>query len=130
MYLHRRYEGKLGKVVVVAKAGLPDDFDYQIVKYNIRTDVVSFVQCSDFDVAPEPTVGDIVIIDSKGKVRRRPQPRDPEIYHHKWLFVSDDYDGFDVEASRRRSLLWMQFPGIDFRRIGKRSYWNRVVFPH
>ena len=34
-------------------------------------------------------------------------PSDPYIYHHKWLFVADDYDGFDVEESKARSGAWL-----------------------
>lgn len=128
-YLQRTYEDKLGSVLVTAKRKLPDDFDYHIVKYNYRTNAVSFVECGDFDTAPEPTVGEIVTVDSAGNVRRRRQPRDPEIYHHKWLFVAEDYKGFDVEASRRRSLAWMQLCGIDRRRIGRTSYWREFVIP-
>jgi len=37
VYLHRKYEGKLGNLLNAAKSTLPDDFDYQIVKYNYQT---------------------------------------------------------------------------------------------
>jgi len=129
VYLHRIYEDKLGNVLVVAKDKLPDGFDYQIVKYNYRTQAISFVQCMDFDSAHEPTVGELMTVGVDGNVRRRRQPRDPEIYHHKWLFVADDYEGFDVEASRQRSLAWIRLEGIDRRRIGRKSYWNKFVVP-
>lgn len=129
VYLHRNYEDTLGNVLVSAKTKLPDDFDYQIVKYNYRTEAVSFVQCVDFDTAPEPTVGEIVIVDAAGNIRRRQKPRDPEIYHHKWLFVGDDYDGFDVEESKRRSLTWMSLDGVDRKKIGRRSHWDKHVAP-
>lgn len=129
VYLHCNYEDKLGRVLITAKAALPDDFDYLIVKYNYRTEAISFVQCIDFDTAPEPTVGDIVTVDAKGNVRSRRQPRNPEIYHHKWLFVAEDYGGFDVDASRQRSLAWMRLDGIDRRRIGRKNYWEKYVVP-
>jgi hypothetical protein len=54
---------------------------------------------------------------------------DPYIYHHKWLFVDDDYDGFNLEVSRRRSETWTQIPDIDNSRIGRRSYWLERVVP-
>lgn len=129
VYLHHNYEDTLGTVVVAAKDALPDNFNYQIVKYNCRTNAVSFIECIDFDTAHEPTVGDIITVDSEGNVRRRQQPRDPELYHHKWLFVAEDYEGFDVEASRQRSLAWMQLDGINRRRIGRKSYWDQFVVP-
>ncbi len=129
VYLHRKYEDKLGTVFLVAKTHLAGDFDYRVVKFNYRTGAISFVQCTDFDTAPEPTVGDIVTVDAKGNVRRRRQPRDPEIYHHKWLFVADDYEGFDVEASRQRSVAWMRLDGVDRKRIGRKGYWEQHVLP-
>ena len=129
MYVHRSYEDRLGPVVQIAKTKLPPTFRYNVVKYNYRTRNVSFVQCDDFDVAPEPTVGDIVTIDNEGNVRLRPRARDPEVYHHKWLFVADDYQGFDVQESKRRSAAWLQLDGVDRRRIGRKSYWETHVVP-
>jgi hypothetical protein len=129
VYLHFSYEEKLGSVLAAAKAKLPDGFQYHVVKYNYRTEAVSFIQCPNFDTAPEPTVGDIVTVDAKGHVRWRRQPRDPEVYHHKWLFVAEDYPGFDVELSRQRSIAWMRLDGVDRPRIGRKSYWEQQVVP-
>ena len=65
------------------------------------------------------------VTDRQGNVRRRKQPRDPEINHHKWLFVEDDYEGFGVEASQQRSITWSALDDVDRSRIGKASYWNK-----
>jgi hypothetical protein len=128
-YVHRRYEDQLDQPVAETKAHLPPDFDYQIVKYSQRTGTVSFVQSDDFDTASEPTVGDILIVSPDGQLRPRRQPADPEIYHHKWLFVANDYEGFDVEASKQRSLKWLSLEDVDRSRIGKKSYWQQHVVP-
>lgn len=127
VYLHRDYEERLGNAIVEAKARLPETFDYHVVKYNYLTGTFSFVQCIDFDSATEPTVGDIMTIDGNGDIRIRRQRCDPEIYHHKWLFVGDDYAAFDLNESRQRSITWMQLDGIDRRRIGRKGYWEKVV---
>ena len=129
VYMHRDYEERLGTVLAAAKGKFDGGFVYQVVKYNYRSGAISFVACLDFDTAPEPTVGEIVTVAADGSLRRRRQPRDPEIYHHKWLFVADDYPGFDIEASRRRSLDWMRLGGVDRKRIGRRSYWQQNVLP-
>jgi len=129
VYVHRNYEDRLGTVVRRAKESLPGEFEYHVVKYNYRTGAVSFVQCGDFDSSPEPTVGEIVAIDAAGKIRRRSQARDPEVYHHKWLFVAEDYEGFDVQESMRRSAQWVQLDGIDRKKIGRKSYWEQHVVP-
>ena len=54
---------------------------------------------------------------------------DPYIYHHKWLFVTDDYSGFNVEASKERSRLWLGLDGVDKKRSGRKSYWVNNVLP-
>ena len=46
-----------------------------------------------------------------------------------WRFVADDYAGFDVAASKQRSLTWMALEGIDKTRIGRKSYWVKQVIP-
>ena len=126
-YVHRLYEGLLGEAVVNAKAHLPEDFGYTVVKLCEKTGMVSFIASPDFDVAPEPVVGDSIAVRPDGRVSRRKQLADPYIYHHKWLFVADDYEGFDVEESKRRSLAWSSLPNIDRRRIGRRNYWVKHV---
>lgn len=129
VYVHRRYESRLGAVVTKAKRKVPREFDYHIVKYDYQSESVSFIQCLDFDTAPEPAVGQIVSVRWYGTTHKRQPPCDPEIYHHKWLFVDDDYDGFDVEESKQRSLRWSSLEGVDRRRIGRKGYWERCILP-
>jgi hypothetical protein len=129
VYVHRLYEAALGPAVAAAKAHLPDDFDYTVVKYQARTGAVSFIASPDFDTAPEPAVGESIRVDAAGNVRRRRASADPEIYHHKWLLVADDYAGFDVAESQARSLQWTALPNLDRRRIGRQSYWQTYVVP-
>ena len=42
---------------------------------------------------------------------------------------TDAYDGFDVEASKECSRRWLGLEDIDYRRIGKRSFWQTHVLP-
>jgi hypothetical protein len=56
-------------------------------------------------------------------------PVDPYIYHHKWLFVDDDYRGFDTEQSKARSQQWITLGDVDRARIGRQSYWQEQVVP-
>ena len=97
------------------------------MKFDGRSGAVSFVQASDFDASDEPTVGAAITVRANGTTRRREQLADPFIYHHKWLFVADDYGGFDVDASKQRSKRWTELDGVDRSRIGVRSYWEREV---
>jgi hypothetical protein len=129
VYVHRRYEHVFGTAVEVARRHLPPDFSYTVVKLNLATESFSFVAVADFDTAPEPTIGTVIAVSTDGYCRRIQPPKDPFIYHHKWLFVADDYDGFDVEESKARSRAWMALVDVDRTRIGRRSYWQSRVLP-
>ena len=129
VYVHRQYESLLPKAVQKAKGALPNGFRYTIVKYVMSDETVSFIHSRDFDSSPEPVVGDLYTVKCDGSTRFRREAADPWIYHHKWLFVADDYKGFDVEASRARSCQWLALDSVDFRRIGKKGFWEKNVLP-
>ncbi len=129
VYVHRTAEDVLPRAALSrAKEHCPADFEYHVVKYDYRRGIVSFVRSSDFDQSPEPSVEQVVTVYPDGRTVRRCY-RDPPIYHHKWLFVRDDYDGFDVAESRTRSERIMALKGVDHSRIGKRQYWVDNVLP-
>src|SRR5690606_1873116 len=129
IYVHRSSENVLGQAIDVARSKLPANFTYEVVKLVPKTGVISFVSSPDFADADEPTVGEIVTVCPDGTIRRRAQRANPEIYHHKWLFVADDYPGFDVEKSKQRSEKWLRLQGVDTKRIGRKEYWETEVVP-
>ncbi len=130
VYVHRIYESLLPKRVAEAAQLLPKGFDYVVVKFNLKDQRTSFICCPDFDTADEPTIGDSIIVYPDNTLKHIKKHADPWIYHHKWLFVKDDYPGFDVGESKRRSAAWMGLPDIDYRRIGKKSFWEKFVVPN
>ncbi len=129
VYVHREYEERLGATVEWAKRHLPDNFEYTVVKLNQRNDSVSFILCPSFDSDHEPPISSILVVNADGATQRRTTPSDPYIYHHKWLFVDDDYSGFNVEESKARSQRWISLGDVDCSRIGRASYWNEQVIP-
>lgn len=129
VYVHRSYMEILPRIVSDCAEIVGNTSDFSVVKYAEKGRTVSFIECPDFDSAPEPLVGDLVTVTFDRKVSNRKRLRDPYIYHHKWLFVKDDYAGFDVEKSKQRSLTWLALDGIDKKRIGRRSYWQEHVLP-
>lgn len=129
IYMHRVYEYVLPESVKIASKHLPADFEYNVVKFVEKESCVSFILCPEFDSEDEPVVGDSVRIDAKGSKRFFRQQADPFIYHHKWLFVTDDYKGFDVKKSKSRSISWLGLDGLDMTRIGRKSFWDSHVRP-
>ncbi|QEG02379.1 hypothetical protein Mal15_65000 [Stieleria maiorica] len=129
VYLHRDFESVIGNELESAKRSLPTDFGYTVVKLNLNTHAITFTQSPDFDTVHEPIVGKQLLVREDGSISMRKPPLDPYIYHHKWLFVDDAYQGFDVEESKTRSSEWMALPDVDRSLIGRASYWNREVVP-
>ena len=129
IYIHRQYESVFGEILLRAKNHISENLEYTVVKFNRLTGAVSFINSPDFDTAHEPTVGQVLTVRSDGTVAKRKQLNDPYIYHHKWLFVRDDYEGFDVEQSKDRSRRLLAMSDVDRKRIGKQSYWVTHVLP-
>jgi hypothetical protein len=127
-YVHRDYEHVLPKDKLdAAKTHLPTDFKYTAVKHNKKEGSFSFIHSPDFDSAHEPTVGDSMKVHADGRTKRTKQTKDPKVWHHKHQWVGADYNGFNVEESKRRSKEWKDKMGTnkaESSRIGAKSYWH------
>jgi len=109
--------------------------NYPIIKFNIKENRLSYIKSPDWDSASEPIVGDSYLIDSSGVIKFR-KSNNKQIYHHKWMFVSDDYTGFDVEESKRWSKTWENHPYVlelkkehkYFKsKIGSKEYFDKIA---
>ena len=87
------------------------------------------MQYPGLDVEHESAITAIIEVNATGQVQRRTTPSDPYIYHHKWLFVADDYEGFEIMESKARSERWISLSDVDRSRIGRRSFWEQNVLP-
>ena len=131
IYLHKSVEDKLpNDILLGAKNKLPQNFDYDIVKYDEGNGNVTFISSPDWNSSDEPIVGDAILIRGDGTERFIKQKSSPQIYHHKWLFVNDDYNGFNTEESKERSISWLKVPNIQFNKIGYKNYWDLNVVPY
>lgn len=135
IYVHKEYTKEAGvpqDLLDTAKKHLPKDHQYEVIKYNYKDGSISFIGSPDFNESPEPIVGDAIKVNADGKLTITKQKKDPQIYHHKWEMVGDDYSGFDVEESKERSRRWREVVAGDkavLSRIGTKSYWEREVVP-
>lgn len=108
---------------------LPKSFSYEILKYDKKNKKISFIQSPDWDTAREPLVGDSYTSDIFD-VKFRTIKSKGQIYHHKWMFVSDDYTGFNIEKSKQWSNEWANvLPNTREvkSRIGYRKYWDEIL---
>jgi hypothetical protein len=125
VYMHRSY----------VKDTLPDVYKlvekqsdvYNIVKVNERTGVITVLCAPDFDAQLEPVIRSWKVINGT-KPRKQVSGDNPPVYHHKWLFVKDDYKGFDVGYSKKRSEDWMRYKDhMDMALIGRYNYWKKIL---
>ena len=79
-------------------------FQYNCIRYDVKTQSVSFQECPDFDTAREPMVGDYLTVNKDGSYK---MGHSNYIFHHKWLWVKNDYNGFDVGESWEWSRKWL-----------------------
>lgn len=109
IYVHKQYAQKVipPEILSNAEAVLMQKYPkhrYNCLKYDMNTRVVSFQESPDFDTAREPIVGDYVAVFPDGRTRKG---HSDYVFHHKWLWVEDDYEGFDVESSFQWSQKWL-----------------------
>lgn len=111
IYFHKNYVDDIcPNLYELAKDILEEeypDFKYNCLMYDKKKpDTLRFDEAPDFDSAREPMPGVILSVDtSTGKIIKR---YSPQIWHHKWLWVKDDYKGFDVEESYEWSKKWLE----------------------
>ena len=80
------------------------DYEFNCMRYSPKTGTVSFQECPDFNTAREPMVGDYITVFPDGRVSTG---NSKYIFHHKWLWVTNDYTGFDVAQAWEWSRQWL-----------------------
>jgi hypothetical protein len=90
---------------------------------------VAFQYSPDFDTADEPQVVRTVVCIPKNLwwSFKRDTVHKNLIWHHKWMWVNPDYNGFDYEASKARSALWKPHVSKkELSKIGNKVYWESI----
>ena len=131
IYLHRNYVDRLPRdlqdryhAAVAAMKVVAPEFDWRATAIDLKGEKVTLMEAPDFDTADEPRVGVYWTV-APNKPPKRGQTN--QIWHHKWLWVDDDYRGFDVEQSFQRSAKWLAIPDIPFAKIGKPEFWQDFI---
>lgn len=109
IYFHKFYAEDIvpENILTTAERVLEEeypDFKYNCMRYSPKTGAISFQESPDFDTAREPIVGDYVTVFPDGTVKTG---HSNYIWHHKWIWVQNDYPGFDVADSWEWSREWL-----------------------
>lgn len=126
IYIHKNYENYLPvEILEKNKKLLPDNFEYTIIKWNKNDNSMSFIKSENFDYSNEPIIDDSFKI-YNNDIKYRAKPKKDQIYHHKWMFVKPDYNEFDYNESKLRSLKWFKKYKYDSKMIGYKDYWDKL----
>jgi hypothetical protein len=83
---------------------LPPDFKYETIVWDMVKHSMRFDEAPDFNTAREPHPGVTYTVCENMHVTRRVVN---QIWHHKWLWVLENYGRFNVEESREWSRTWL-----------------------
>lgn len=106
------------------------DFCPAIVRIDRSSNKVALIESVDFDTANEPLVGRSALFTNNKILKITNPSMNPLIYHHKWMFVQDDYQEFNVQEAKERSLKWKALLGTNREvssKIGRKSYWEAWI---
>ena len=107
-YVHKDYVTRVidEDLYLMAVDLLPDDFRFNCVVVDYKNGIIRFDEAPDFDTEREPHPGDFIEVNlDTFEIRCG---HSDFIWHHKWMWVDDDYKGFDVEESYNWSKKWTQ----------------------
>jgi hypothetical protein len=92
------------KILQNALKWIPKGLQYNTIAYNRKLQTVRFDEALNFDSAREPWAGGFLKVFPNGPIT---VGHTEAIWHHKWLWVKDDYKGFNVQESYEWSKLWL-----------------------
>jgi hypothetical protein len=130
IWFHKNYAKKYGYDIEEI------DYKYNIVKVNTYNNNITLLYSPDFDLSDEPYIESYMNIMTK-EIKSM-SIKNKVIYHHKWMFVEDDYNSFSLTGAKLRSELWLK--NLDLyikqkklnkkdimRRIGYQNYWTKLI---
>lgn len=133
LYVHVSNIDELGEErvkIVEERKKMIGDFAYDVIKFDMDTENVTFIECTEFDKVHEPLVGRQYLTKKDGE--KKIMPSKGQIYHKKYMFVSSDYAGFDIEAEKKRAekydeMLKKHEDKKIKSKIGYRKKWDEVL---
>ncbi len=109
---------------------LPKNFTFNIVRFNKTNKDASFMNSPDFDSSFYPIVISSIKVNPDNSISPiRNYRNNLAIYHHRWLFVKDNYNKFSVETDFHFCKLWNRVPNLISNKYGHLNHWKNVSIP-
>jgi len=128
-YLHRSALNVLSSEdytkVTEALKQVPNGFKPVVIA--ITKDSIRLTECPEWDKEFEPSVGDsFVVFDNGTNKLNKASKTNPQIYHRRYLFVLDDYQGFNTELDKSWVAKWERL-NPDKNRMGRKLWWSEFI---
>lgn len=112
IYVHKNYADRIIPTPIWKQAkeivsGYTSSFKYNCVCYSPKENIVRFDEAPDFDSVREPHPGKMIAVNLN--THEIIESNSDMIWHHKWLWVDDDYCGFNVQVNWQWSKTWLQY---------------------
>lgn len=107
--------------------------EFDIIKVDLTNKSISLIRCIGWDTLPEPKVLEINVYSYKKELqhtRHVEYKSNPPIYRDKWMFVSNNYNGFNIEEAKKRTeLLKKSLPTYNEikTKIGRYDEWEQLL---
>ena len=100
-------------------------FPYEIIKFDRGN--ISLIECDTWNILNEPIVGDSHLYKLDGTIKLIKGNK--MVYHSKELFVNSNYDGFDINKAKQRTIEWNNIPNIKSlkNKIGYKDFWYKLL---
>jgi hypothetical protein len=103
------------------------DFEYNIIRIDTKNDIIALINSPNFDSEFEPYILQSALFENGILKKITTSGKNPQVYHHKWMFVDKNYQGFNYEEQLQRSITWKNKLGINKNlssRIGRKDFWD------
>ncbi len=109
--------------------------EYDVIRFDLKTFEIALIKCDDFINKNEPCILEVKIFSLNEEkeyflksIKSYEDSKNKLIYHHKWLFVKDEFPYFNVEESIQRSIKWKTLLGTNksiSSKIGYSNFWDK-----
>ncbi len=129
IYFHKEYLCLFPSFINKRATLISSDYNYNIVKYNFKSNEMSFIFSPNFNESYYPIVVSSLKLYNDLTSKIRYFKNNPPIYHQRWKFVKSNYQGFDIQLDKKFCRLWENVPGLDSMRYGRIDHWENISLP-
>lgn len=99
---------------------------WDVMKIDKKNLNITFIQCKDFDKEREPEITLCILVKKNGEVKV--MKGKGQIYHAKYMFVKENYDGFNIEESKKWYDTWNKIIPKEYKKnIGYKKNWIEIL---